>query len=64
MPIDQATHDALTRVELRCLILACDECACEFECYCASNKEWAEAKLRKLDGSTNGELTASKEEKL
>lgn len=49
MPIDQKTHNALTRVELRSLILACDECECLHECYCASNREWALRKLKELD---------------
>jgi hypothetical protein len=45
--ISKETHDALTRVELRALIDACERCECppEMNCYCASNLEWAERKL-------------------
>jgi hypothetical protein len=48
--ISQETHDALTRVELRALIDACERCECPPpSCYCASNLEWAERKLAELD---------------
>ncbi len=47
--ITQETHDALTRVELRSLIAACEQCTCDFNCYCASNIQWAERQLEKLD---------------
>lgn len=47
--ISPKTHDAITRTELRALIAACEECECDFNCYCASNIQWAERKLAELD---------------
>lgn len=49
MPIDEATHRALDRVELLALIDACERCECDFECYCDSNRRWAGAKLQRLN---------------
>jgi hypothetical protein len=50
MSIDQATHDAITEVELVALIDACGRCECppEFACCCDKNLEWAERKLEQL----------------
>lgn len=48
MTISEKTHNALTRVELRALIAACDECECPQPCYCAGNRVWAEDRLAKL----------------
>ena len=51
--ISQETHDALTRVELQSLIAACEQCDCDFNCYCASNIEWAQRQLEKLNRRTS-----------
>lgn len=52
MVISEETHNALTRVELLALIAACEQCECDFNCYCASNIEWAERQLEKLKRRT------------
>lgn len=51
MSISQETHDRLTRIELHSLIAACERCDCltEVPCYCASNIEWAQRALEKLE---------------
>lgn len=51
MPISAETHAALDRVELLSLIDACDRCACTFDCYCATNRQWAENNLAALDAA-------------
>jgi hypothetical protein len=38
-----------TTEELKSLIDACERCECLFDCYCASNIEWAERKLVELE---------------
>lgn len=40
------------------LLEVCGECECDFDCYCASNAEWAERELAKLTRAQNAALTA------
>jgi len=50
MAIPQEVHDRITEFELLRLIEACGQCECPpgFNCYCASNLDWAERKLEEL----------------
>jgi hypothetical protein len=60
MTISQATHDAITEIELLGLIEACSNCDCPpgFPCYCARNLTWAEQKLEQLRSRKSATHTA------